>query len=97
MRAKIHYYFESTKYYPKKDYPIWIILGNSAGGEFTIVEEGLAYASVAVFVEFLEVVKVDIVLNAFPDIMCGVGFFPQHAIYSEENIAGIYEIPNSSR
>jgi hypothetical protein len=48
------------------------------------------YASVAVFVEFLEVVKVDIVLNAFPDIMFGVGFFPQHAIYSEEDIAGIY-------
>jgi hypothetical protein len=45
----------------------------------------------------LEVVKVDIVLNTFPDIMCGVGFFPQHAIYPKEDIAGIYEIPNSSR
>lgn len=79
--------FRIGKILSKKDYPIWIILGNSAGGEFTIVEEGLAYASVAVFVEFLEVVKVDIVLDAFPDIMCGVGFFPQHAIYSKEDIA----------
>ena len=24
--------------------------------------------------------------------MCGVGFFPQHAIYSKEDIAGIYQI-----
>jgi hypothetical protein len=40
--AKLLAFSDFSKQLSKKDYPIWIILGNSAGGEFTIVEEGLA-------------------------------------------------------
>ena len=48
--------------------------------------------SVAVLVETVHVVKVDIILYALPDIVGGVGFFLRETVGTKEYIAWIDQI-----
>lgn len=48
--------------------------------------------SIAVLVEAVHVVKVDIILYALPDIVGGVGFFLREAIGTKKDIAWIDQI-----
>ena len=48
--------------------------------------------SIAVFIELVQVVEVEIVLYAFPDVVGGVGFFLRETVGTKEYIAWIDQI-----